>query len=82
MTRFLRVSFSHHIVRNAFKIALVVGTLLNLVNQGESFLNGATISWLHLGLNYLVPYCVASYSAAKNEIELMEANDGCQFKQE
>lgn len=75
MTRFLRVSFSHHIVRNALKIALVVGTLLNLVNQGESFLNGATISWWHLWLNYLVPYCVASYSAAKNEIELREDDD-------
>ena len=35
-----------HIVRNAVKIVLVVGTILNLVNQGEGVANGA-ISWTH-----------------------------------
>ncbi|MGZ8257031.1 MAG: nitrate/nitrite transporter NrtS [Gallionella sp.] len=75
MTRFIRTSLSRHIVMNAFKIALVVGTLLNLVNQGESLLHGGTIAWLHVLLNYLVPYCVASYSATKNEIELRENNE-------
>jgi len=79
MTSLFKISLSHHIVVNAFKIALVVGTLLNLVNQGEAMLQGATIEWGHLLLNYLVPYCVASYSAAKNELELRESND-CQTK--
>ncbi|MDD4979502.1 MAG: nitrate/nitrite transporter NrtS [Gallionella sp.] len=75
MTRFIKTALSRHIVINAFKIAMVVGTLLNMVNQGERLLQGGTISWLHLMLNYLVPYCVASYSATKNEIELRESND-------
>jgi hypothetical protein len=75
MTRLLRIALSHHIVINALKISAVVGSVLNLVNQGESLLHGGTISWLHLILNYLVPYCVASYSAAKNEIELRESNE-------
>lgn len=75
MTRLLRIALSHHIVINALKISVVVGSVLNLVNQGESLLHGGTISWLHLILNYLVPYCVASYSAAKNEIELRESNE-------
>ncbi len=79
MTRFLKTAMSRHIVKNSLKIALVVGSLMNLVNQGENILNGVTISWLHLLLNYLVPYCVASYSAAKDEIELGENND-CQLK--
>jgi len=42
--------------------------VLNLVNQGEYILIGAGVSWPHVLLNYLVPYCVASYSAAKNEM--------------
>jgi len=75
MTRFIKTALSRHIVINAFKIAMVVGTLLNMVNQGERLLQGGTISWLHLMLNYLVSYCVASYSATKNEIELRESND-------
>ncbi|CAH1198320.1 conserved hypothetical protein [Candidatus Nitrotoga sp. BS] len=72
MTRFLKTATSRHIVINALKIALVVGSLLNLVNQGGDMLHGVTISWFQLILNYLVPYCVASYSAVKNETELRE----------
>ena len=57
------------IVRNSLKISLVVGTILNLINQGGNLLHSETISWFHLPLNYLVPYLVATYSAAKNAIE-------------
>lgn len=57
-----------HIVRNALRVALVVGTVLNVINQGDAIFNGGPISWLHVALNFVVPYCVASYSAAKNEI--------------
>ncbi len=49
-------------------VSMVVGTLLNLINQGGPVLDGAPLSWPHLLLNYLVPFCVSSYSAAKNEI--------------
>lgn len=80
MQRLIRISLSRHIVVNALKIGLVVGTLLNLVNQGAVVLQGATIEWGHVILNYIVPYCVASYSAARNELELMESND-CQPKE-
>lgn len=79
MTRFFQIAMSRHIVINALKIALVVGSLLNLVNQGGNMLHGVTISWLQLILNYLVPYCVASYSATINKIELRESND-CQSR--
>lgn len=79
MTRYFRIALSRHIVINALKVSVVVGSVLNLVNQGGSLLHGGTIPWLHLLLNYLVPYCVSSYSAAKNEIELGESNE-CQFK--
>ena len=56
------------IVLAAIKVALVVGTLLNLINQGGRLVDGLPPSWLHVGLNYLVPYCVSSYSAARNEM--------------
>lgn len=64
----LRTVLRPHIVRNAIKIALVVGTILNLINQGERLFGDGALSWAHAILNYLVPYCVASYSAAKNEM--------------
>jgi len=63
----LQLAFTAQIVRNAVKVSLVVGTVLNLINQGEKVLSAQGVSWFHLVLNYLVPYCVASYAAAKNE---------------
>lgn len=52
----------------ALKVALVVGTVLNLINQGGRMLEGVPPSWIHVALNYLVPYCVSSYSAANNQL--------------
>lgn len=68
MGKLLQLACSRRIAMNALRIALVVGTVLNLVNQGETLLAGASVSWTHLLLNYAVPYCVASYSAARNEL--------------
>lgn len=68
MNETLSTALSRPIIVNSIRIALVVGTLLNLINQGEALLTWSGISWLHVGLNYMVPYCVASYSAAKNQL--------------
>jgi hypothetical protein len=68
MRSLFQVACSGKIVKNSLRIALVVGSILNLVNQGSAILAGTGISWIHVSLNYLVPYCVASYSAARNEM--------------
>ena len=65
---FIRTASSPEIVRASLKISLVVGTVLNAVNQLGTILDGLEPSWIHVGLNYLVPYCVASYSAAQNQM--------------
>lgn len=58
-----------NVVRRAFFVALVVGTLLNIINQGSNFVSG-TLIWWKLVLTYLVPYCVSSYSSASERIKL------------
>jgi len=58
--------FSATFINNSLKISLVVGTILNLINQTEAIFGPAAISWTHAGLNYCVPFCVAYYSALKN----------------
>jgi len=50
------------------KVSLVVGALLNLINQGEAIIQMDDVSWSHFGMNFLVPFCVAGYSAARNEM--------------
>lgn len=68
MKKLLRTAAQPAIALAAVKVALVVGSLLNLINQGGRLLDGLPPSWLHLALNYLVPYCVSSYSAARVEV--------------
>lgn len=69
MSRLGRILVRRHIVINALQVALVVGLLLNAINQGEAFIDGLEIAWGQVLMNFVVPYCVASYSAAKNEVE-------------
>lgn len=56
------------VVAAAVKVALAVETALNLINQGSQLAAGETIKLWQVMLNYLVPYCVSSYSAARNEL--------------
>ncbi|MGH8978142.1 MAG: nitrate/nitrite transporter NrtS [Acidimicrobiia bacterium] len=46
-------------VSSASRIALVVGTWLSLVNQGEAVFDGRP-PWLKIVLNYATPFVVAS----------------------
>lgn len=68
LLQLLRLACSARIALSAWRIALVVGSVLNAINQGGAIYEGKDVDWLHFLLNYLVPYCVASYSAAKNEM--------------
>lgn len=72
ISNLLNTAFRRPIVQAAIRVALVVGTVLNMINQGGRMLDGLPLSWFHVGLNYLVPYCVSSYSAARNEMRRNE----------
>ncbi len=39
-----------------------------MINQGEFIASGAGIQWGRFILNYFVPFGVATYSAARNEM--------------
>jgi hypothetical protein len=57
--------------RRSLMAALVVGTILNLINQGDALFGGRPLDWLKLGLTYIVPYCVATYGAVAFRLEAM-----------
>jgi len=44
-------------------VALVVGTALNLINQGPEMLSGKWPVMWKLALTYVVPFLVASYGS-------------------
>ena len=51
------------VVRRALFVALLVGSLLNLINQGEALWGEAALNWPKLLLTWSVPFFVALYGA-------------------
>lgn len=57
----LHFAISDGVPRRSLRIAAVVGTILNLINQGDALLGAAPVNWWKLGMTYTVPYLVSSY---------------------
>lgn len=53
------------VVKRAGKIALIVGTLIALINHGDRIVTGSMQAgdWLKCALTFLVPYGVSTYSS-------------------
>jgi hypothetical protein len=58
-----RLALSDGVPRRAFFIAVIVGTILTLINQGDVLLAGETPNWIKLVLTYCVPYVVSTHGA-------------------
>ncbi|NQY93678.1 MAG: nitrate/nitrite transporter NrtS [Campylobacteraceae bacterium] len=56
---------NRNIFYKASKIAIVVGIILNLINQGEYIIHFdfENINYYKLGLTFMVPFCVSTYTA-------------------
>lgn len=59
----LSLALSDGCPKRSFIVALVVGSLLNLLNQGDFLLAGEPLNWWKIILTYAVPYLVATYGA-------------------
>jgi hypothetical protein len=55
-------------VRRSLLTALVVGTILTAINQGNVITDGRfpTALWWKIPLTYVVPFCVATWGALIN----------------
>ncbi len=65
----MSLMLQRRIVHSALKVSLVVGTVLNVINNGEYFWTHHSVNLWQAALNFVVPYCVSSYSAARNEAQ-------------
>jgi hypothetical protein len=52
----------------ALKVAFLVGIVLNAINNSDHLLRGDAINWWQFALNFVVPFCVSSYSAARSNL--------------
>ena len=64
---FLELARSRGVVLSALKIAVVVGSILALINHGEDIftLNLTPGSVSQIFLTYMVPYSVSTYSSVR-----------------
>ena len=51
-------------------VAVIIGTILNLINQGDALFQGEHLNLLKIALTYAVPYCVATYGAVSYRLSL------------
>ena len=63
-----RCALSEGIPRRSLYVALIVGTVLNLINQGDALYSAAAINWLKVVLTYFVPYAVSTYGAVSYQL--------------
>ena len=68
---YCRIAISKPIVTRALKISVLVGTLLNLINQGDRLfsMEFEEINMIKFLLTYLVPYSVTTYTATVMKVE-------------
>jgi methyl-accepting chemotaxis protein len=62
-------------VRRAAIIALIVGTILNLINQGDALLSDAEINGVKALLTYCVPFIVSLVSSWLTQREIAQGNE-------
>jgi hypothetical protein len=64
---------SDGVPRRSLYVALIVGTVLNLINQGDALLGMASVNWWKLVLTYCVPYVVCTYGAVSYQMNKAHA---------
>lgn len=69
------IVFERGIVRRSLILAAIVGTILNMINQGDALFAGATLVVWKIALTYCVPYCVATYGAVTARLDMIKRSE-------
>lgn len=51
------------LVTRSLAVAILVGTILNLINQGDRLMAGEALNWGKIAMTFAVPFLVASFGA-------------------
>lgn len=66
---FFHYAFATKLVIRSIKTAIIVGTLLNIINQWDGLFGTTPIEWRSFLLTYLVPYLVSTFSGAMSAFQ-------------
>jgi hypothetical protein len=70
LSQIYRFCVSDGVPRRSFIVALIVGTILNLINQGDALFGDGHLNLTKIILTYAVPYCVATFGAVSYRLSL------------
>lgn len=70
----VRLALAWPIAKRSMLVTVVVGSILNLINQGDALFYGSPIELWKIGLTYCVPFCVATFGASCAIASKMSAN--------
>lgn len=65
----LRLAANGKTIFRASRLALVVGPILVLINQGDAVFSGVQPDWLKVALTFVVPYCVSTWTSVAKDLE-------------
>ncbi|PLW82015.1 hypothetical protein CWI75_13100 [Kineobactrum sediminis] len=65
----LRLAINGKTMIRATRLALVVGPILVLINQGDTIVAGNSPDWLKVALTFAVPYCVSTWTSVAKDLE-------------
>ena len=60
---FFQLAFGHGTPKRALMTALVVGTILTMINHGDVILEGGSLNYLKVSLTYCVPFFVTTWGS-------------------
>ncbi len=67
----VELALSGGTLRRSLLTGAVVGTILTTINQGDVIVAGEAPNFIKIGLNYLVPYCVATFGAVTAKLHAL-----------
>jgi len=64
----IRLALTDGTPLRAARLAVVVGTLLVLINQWEALWGASELNWLKVALTYVVPYLVSTFTSVSKDL--------------
>lgn len=71
LKRIIKITFQNSTIKKGFIISAIVGTFLNLINQGNLFFTNhlPEVSIVKLVLTYFTPFAVSVYSITSTKLK-------------
>ena len=63
----LQTAIEASVRKRALKVALLVGSILAVINHGDALITGSATAtvWVKIVLTFVVPYCVATFASVQ-----------------